>query len=153
MKHKRKRAKRASGMYCPYCGSPVVLRSAEGIYRDNYNNTMLYVCSRYPECDSYVRTHPGTLIPVGTLANKDLRALRKEAHYYFDQLFQKGVMSKQEAYVWLAGLLQAPISHAHIGYLGDYYCKEVIRESQNLLRQRHVDISYMPSLGSGDIAS
>lgn len=53
-----------SAMRCPYCGSPVVLRSADGIYKENHANTKLYVCSRYPACDAYVRVHEGTNKPV-----------------------------------------------------------------------------------------
>ena len=71
-------------MRCPYCGSPVDLRSADGIYYDNSRNTRLYVCRNYPQCDSYVRVHPGTDIPVGTMANRRLRALRAEAHRYYE---------------------------------------------------------------------
>ena len=67
MKRKAKtdNARKRNEMRCPYCGAPVVLKSADGIYRDNSKNTMLYVCARYPACDAYVRTHPGTAIPVG----------------------------------------------------------------------------------------
>lgn len=64
-KKKKRKGFDRGGMRCPYCGSPVVYRSADGIYRDNSKGTMLYVCSRYPECDSYVRAHTGTNIPVG----------------------------------------------------------------------------------------
>lgn len=46
-------------------------------------------------------------------------------------------MSKQDAYQWLADILAAPLSEAHIGYLGEYYCKEVIREARNLLENRN----------------
>ena len=130
---KRKKGMHPSAMRCQYCGGTVVLRSADGIYRDNPNHTMLYVCSNYPHCDAYVRTHPGTNIPVGTLANRKLRMLRNEAHHQFDQLYRSGIMSKQDAYLWLADLLQMPLSKAHIGYLGEYYCNEVIAESKKLL--------------------
>lgn len=135
MNHKKKKRKRTQAMRCPVCGANMILRSADGIYRENLNHTMLYVCKNYPQCDTYVRTHPGTTIPVGTPANRELRALRNEAHHYFDQLYRSGFMSKQEAYLWLAGLLQVPLSQAHIGYLGDYYCREVIRESKKLLQR------------------
>ena len=121
---------------CPYCGSAIVLRSADGIYRENNGNTMLYVCSRYPACDAYVRAHPGTRTPVGTLANGSLRALRREAHQYFDRLHLTGIMSRKEAYEWLAGMLQAPLSQTHIGYLGEYYCRQVIEESKRMLENR-----------------
>ena len=97
---------------------------------------MLYVCSHYPECDAYVRVHAGTNIPVGSLANHELRTLRRTAHHYFDQLHQSGMMSKQDAYQWFADLICAPLSEAHIGYLGEYYCKQVIEESRRLLARQ-----------------
>lgn len=142
MKHKKKKkGMNPSGMRCQYCGGTVVLRSADGIYHDNSKNTMLWVCSNYPNCDAYVRTHPGTTIPVGTLANHELRALRNKAHHYFDQLYLSGMMSKQDAYLWLAGLLQVPLSKAHIGFLGEYYCMQVIEASQKLLERRRSRIT------------
>ena len=121
---------------CPYCGNSVVLRSADGIYQDNSANTMLFVCSRYPVCDAYVRVIPGTKTPIGSLANGSLRALRREAHQYFDRLYLTGIMSRNESYEWLASILQAPLSQAHIGYLGEYYCNQVIEESKRLLDNR-----------------
>ena len=108
----RKKRNNPAAMRCPYCGSPVILRSADGIYRENANDTMLYVCKRYPICDAYVRTHPGT---------------------YFDRLYLSGLMSKEQAYEWLACLIQAPMSEAHIGYLGEYYCRRVVDASRTML--------------------
>jgi len=88
--------------HCPYCGSSVVLRSADGIYRENHAGTMLYVCSRYPVCDAYIRVIPGTKTPVGSMANGDLRALRNKAHQHFDRLHLTGIMSRDQDYEWLA---------------------------------------------------
>ena len=45
-------------------------------------------------------------------------------------------MSKQDAYQWLANLIMAPPSEAHIGHLGEYYCKQVVEESRKLLERR-----------------
>lgn len=132
---KKKRAQNAAPR-CPYCGSHSVLRSADGIYRTNDKNTMLYVCSRYPACDSYVRVHPGTKIPLGTMANRELRALRNEAHRNFDQLHKRGLMSREDAYHWLASILAAPLGQAHIGHLGEYYCRQVIEESKKVLNSQ-----------------
>lgn len=153
-KKKKRKGVNASQMRCPYCGSPVVYRSADGIYHDNRNDTMLYVCSRYPECDSYVRVHAGTKIPVGSLANHELRSLRRTAHHYFDQLYECGYMSKQEAYQWLADLIMAPLSEAHIGHLGEYYCKQVIEESRKLLNHnRQRSVRQFQVVGGGVLAS
>ena len=135
-----KRTKRRKGMggapenrRCPYCGSPVHLRSADGIYRDNSRDTKLYVCARYPACDAYVRVHPGTIIPVGALADAKLRALRRTTHQHFDKLHESGLMTKEGAYGWLAFTLQSPLSQAHIGYLSEYYCTLIISESKKLM--------------------
>ena len=136
---KKKRAQSLAPR-CPYCGSHSVLRSADGIYRNNDKNTMLYVCSKYPACDSYVRVHPGTKIPMGTMADRQLRALRNEAHRNFDQLHKQGLMSKEDAYLWLASILAAPLGQAHIGYLGEYYCRQVIEASKQQVEnaKRHL---------------
>lgn len=100
---------------------------------------MLYVCKNYPACDAYVRVHKGTTVPMGVPANWKLRKLRNEAHHYFDQLYKRGYMTKQDAYYWLADILCVPFSEAHIGYLGEYYCQKVIEESKKVLA-RHAGI-------------
>ena len=128
-------------MYCPYCGGRTELRSADGIYHDNRDGTMLYICKNYPRCDTYVRVRPGTMEPIGTLANGRLRALRTDAHRYFNQLYERGIMTKREAYEWLSQMLDLPMSKTHIGLMGEYYCELVIQESKKLLgasnRNRH----------------
>lgn len=136
MKQKKKSRKGVtrSVMYCPYCGSRTELRSADGIYHDNRDNTMLYVCKNYPRCDAYVRVVPGTTQPMGSLANGHLRAMRTEAHRYFNQLYMTGIMTKTEAYQWLSDIIGLPMSKTHIGDMGEYYCELVIQESQKLLQ-------------------
>ena len=119
-----------------HCGRPAILRSADGICKNHRPGAMVYVCSGYPACNSFVMAHPGTLEPMGTLATPELRRLRYEAHQQFNQLYKSGLMTRQEAYRWLAYIVQAPMSHAHIGHLGEYYCKVVIQESKKLLEQR-----------------
>lgn len=134
---KRKKRKGINGgtPRCPYCGSNSVLRSADGIYYDNSRDVMLYVCKNYPKCDSYVRVHPGTNIPMGSLANKELRAMRRDAHHHFNKLYSKGGMSKRDAYEWLAETVGLPVEKAYIGFMGEYYCSLVIEESKKALSQ------------------
>ena len=109
MKSKKRKGMKQYNLRCPYCGSGAVYRSADGIYRENKEGIMLYVCSKYPECDAYVRVHKGTKIPMGELADRELRNLRREAHHYFDQLYQTGMMTRDEAYRWLADQISAPM--------------------------------------------
>ena len=70
------------------------------------------------------------------MANRELRALRNEAHRNFDQLYKRGLMSREDAYRWLASILAAPLGQAHIGYLGEYYCRQVIEESKKVLNSQ-----------------
>ena len=133
---KKNKRKQSCAPRCPYCGSHSTLKSAEGIYKNNSRDTMLYVCKNYPGCDSYVRVQPGTKIPMGTMANGELRRLRTEAHWHFDQLYKRGYMTKDDAYRWLAAILCVPLNQAHIGMLGEYYCKKVIEESKKLLNRQ-----------------
>jgi hypothetical protein len=123
---------------CPYCGSPVIFRSSEGIIKGNPKKVKLYVCLRYPACNAYVRVHEGTRIPVGELATPELRSLRRQAHLYFDQLYLSGLMSKQVAYQWLSEVTCTPPNRAHIGYLREYNCQLVIEESKKLLDEKHI---------------
>ena len=139
---KNRRGVNRSVMYCPYCGSRTELRSADGIYHENRSGTMLYVCKNYPRCDAYVRVIPGTTQPIGTMANAKLRALRTEAHRYFNQLYIRGIMSKQEAYQWLSELIGLPMAKTHIGDMGEYYCELVIQESQKLLNAQNGNRKY-----------
>ena len=81
---KKKKGINYSSMKCPYCGSTVEFRSADGIYKNNSKGAMLYVCRRYPECDAYVSVHEGTRVPMGLMADGHLRRLRIEAHRAFD---------------------------------------------------------------------
>ena len=127
---KRKRAKLVT--QCPYCGGKVTFRSADGIYTENKFNTMLYVCSNYPRCDSYVRAIPGTDIPVGSMANPKLRRLRLDAHRALSDIVKTGIMTDKESYEWLQRLLQLSKDDAHIGCLNEFTCKQVIAECEKI---------------------
>ena len=65
---------------CPYCGREAVLRSASYVHKEKALEEYLYVCSGYPQCDSYVGVHTGTKTPRGSLADRNLRRKRTQAH-------------------------------------------------------------------------
>ena len=155
MKQKSNRGKLCTPQKSPepvrcHCGRPAVLRSAEGICKTHKPGAMVYVCSNYPACNSFVMAHPNTMEPMGTLAPPELRRLRYEAHNQFDQLYKSGLMTRQEAYRWLAYVVQAPMSHAHIGHLGEYYCKIVIQESRKLLAKRRESNAALKKVSGGE---
>lgn len=115
-------------MKCPYCGAEVVLKDATYIYHSNKSKEWgkVWVCSNYPKCNSYVGCHKGTEIPLGRLANARLRTLKAEAHKQFDPLWKSGLMSRKEAYSWLATMLNIPIYECHIGLFDIKMCQKVI---------------------------
>lgn len=134
MNHKKKRKGVSNyAPRCPYCGSTTVYRSATGIYAENPDNVMLYVCTNYPACDAYIRTQKGTAIPIGEMANGKLRALRTDAHRLFNQLYLKRYMPKRTAYIWLSSVLGVPYEKAHIAQLSEMQCELVIRETKKQL--------------------
>jgi ssDNA-binding Zn-finger/Zn-ribbon topoisomerase 1 len=82
---------------CPYCNSKVNLTDSAAVYHGkSYGD--IYLCDKYPECDAYVGVHKGTTVPLGTMANKELREWRKKAHAVFDSLWKTGKITRKAAY-------------------------------------------------------
>jgi len=46
---------------CLYCNSKVELKDSDVIYGKSYG--LVYICSKFPKCDSYVGVHRGTTFP------------------------------------------------------------------------------------------
>lgn len=126
---------------CPYCGERPEFVDSIVIYGKSYGN--IYFCK---SCDAYVGVHKGTEKSLGRLANKELREAKKEAHYYFDQLWNRKLrkwMKKKEnhsrkeissmrrivrnqAYSWLSKQMNLPAKHTHIGMFSVERCQQVI---------------------------
>lgn len=83
---------------CPYCGSQAFLRPASVVCGDRADdpNAKLYVCARYPFCNAYVAAHRDTHLPMGTLADPDLRHKRKAAHIALDRMMACGSMTRKQ---------------------------------------------------------
>ena len=111
---------------CPYCGSKALLRPASVVYRHVSPSEEVYVCARYPVCDAYVAAHRDSRLPMGTLANRKLRQMRRDAHLALNRLWEDGYMSKKEAYRWLQVQLGLPEAEAHIAHFSEYRCAQVI---------------------------
>lgn len=122
-------------IHCPYCGSLVTKRAASYVYGKNAKpNTFLYVCDRYPACDSYVAAHTKSGLPMGTPANKTLRNKRIAAHKALDRIWKNGYMTKEQVYIWLQAKLDMPANAMHIGELDEYYCNRIIYECNRAYR-------------------
>ncbi len=109
---------------CPYCNGKAVLVHSSVVYpRSNYGN--LWVCAHYPECDAYVGCHKGGDVPLGRLANAELREAKKRAHAAFDPWWQKGGLNRSTAYEWLAQRLYISEADCHIGKFDVAQCERV----------------------------
>ena len=111
---------------CPYCGSRALLRPASVVHKHTVPGEEVYVCARFPACDAYVSAHRDSHLPMGTLADKSLRIKRRQAHIALSQLWERGLMTRKEAYRWLQVQLGLPESEAHIGRFSAYRCEQVI---------------------------
>lgn len=132
-----KKKKRRRDIYCPYCGSVAVKRSAWKVYGDDppeegAEEKELWVCSKYPDCDSYVSADKNGK-PMGMLADKELRHLRIVAHRYFDEIYKNKIMSRSQSYRLLADRLAIPHSCAHIASFNTYRCTETISMAKEIL--------------------
>lgn len=60
--------KKRKQIHCPYCGAKATLLPSSAVYGDAAKTDgYLYVCDRYPKCDSYVGAHKKPNCPWGLL--------------------------------------------------------------------------------------
>ena len=112
---------------CPYCGAPAICRPASTIHGACtwQKGSYLYLCSRWPACDSYVAAHKKDHRPMGSLANKNLRRKRIQAHQALEELRQDRHMEKWAIYLWLQGKLQMDPDKVHISMFSEEMCDRV----------------------------
>jgi hypothetical protein len=109
---------------CDYCGEQASYIDSAQVYGGK-SYGMIYFC----DCQdgaAYVGCHPSTNVPMGRLANPELRKAKVEAHISFDQLWRKGDMTRREAYAWLQGAMSLTAFEAHIGKFTIEQCHQVV---------------------------
>ena len=114
-------------VWCPYCNAGAEYVDSAEIYGKSYG--MIYLCR---PCDAYVGVHKGTDIPLGRLADKELRHWKRVAHASFDPIWQLGRFrgKRSAAYSWLAEQMGLPEEEAHIGMFDIAQCKKVVTISE-----------------------
>lgn len=108
---------------CRYCGEDVELVNNAIFYGGrSYGWPLAYACSC---CGARVGCHPGTTVPLGTLADKPTMAARRAAHAAFDPLWQnKGPGSRSRAYRALSKAMGRKASH--ISWMDIEECQAVV---------------------------
>ena len=106
---------------CPYCKSSTKIISETEVYGREYKGRKLIACINFPKCDSYVGTHDdGTAL--GRLANKNLRNRKKQAHFWFDKIWQEKYLERGELYQELSEFLDLPPEYTHVGMFSETTC-------------------------------
>jgi hypothetical protein len=127
---------------CPYCNKDAMLVKGAAIYphRPDLFGKNFWRCK---PCDAYVGCHSpahkngkggvgnGT-VPLGRLANAELRRAKQAAHTAFDPLWKPGgSMNRGKAYAWLAGALDISPDDCHIGMFDVDTCRAVVAAVAN----------------------
>lgn len=132
---------------CPYCGATSRLVTGLDVYpgRRDLWAKRFYKC---PACvDVWVGCHPpatpgkgggqgdGT-VPLGRLADAELRSAKQAAHAAFDPLWRGHGMRRREAYAWLAKELGIKPREAHIGLFDPAQCRAVLAAVERFHQQK-----------------
>lgn len=118
---------------CPYCGEPATLFKSSRQFYHGRNFGPVWACT---DCDAWVGCHRGSpnFVPLGRLANAELRKAKMAAHAAFDRLWrgkaEKEGCSRSKArgagYRWLAVQLGVDPKDCHIGMFDVEQCQRVV---------------------------
>lgn len=116
------------GKVCPYCNKKTEYIDSIEVYSKSYG--MIYICR---PCKAWVGVHKDRNESLGRLANAELREAKKNAHFYFDKLWNAKIetgikkgKARGKAYTWLSEELGTKIEETHIGWFDVDMCKKVI---------------------------
>lgn len=115
-------AKKHPPVTCPYCQNPAKWVNNQEVYGKQYGKS--FMCYWCKPCDAYVGCHNNSKKPLGTMANKQLRTLRRKAHAHVDPLWQDGRMTRKEMY---SSLNQIFGYEVHIGASDIELCKAILK--------------------------
>jgi hypothetical protein len=112
---------------CPYCGNEAKLVDSSIVYGKSYGK--IWDCR---PCDAYVGVHKNNdeNIPLGRLANRELRHWKIKAHDAFDPLWKSKKMNRKSAYSFMQEIMGLTPEQAHIGLFDVEQCKLLIEKLQ-----------------------
>jgi len=115
---------RPAGPKCPYCGGAAQLVDSAIVYHGR-SYGLIWDCR---PCDAYVGVHKNGTgdVPLGRLADAELRRWKVLAHAAFDPLWKTGGMARGAAYALLARLVGVPADQAHIGMFDVAQCRLLV---------------------------
>ena len=119
---------------CNYCREPAELITGMVLYphRPDLADVTIWRCDK---CDAHVGTHRDSdNVPLGRLANAELRGWKRRAHGAFDPLWKRKMekegcsktQARKAGYKWLADQLEIEVKKCHIGMFDVDMCKKVV---------------------------
>ncbi len=92
-------------------------------------------CSRAPICPGTHGAHPDGR-PFGIPANRETNRARLEAHAVFDRLWlDRYVPSREDAYLWLQGVMRLDEAAAHFGMFDIAACDKATRFAREFIER------------------
>ena len=110
---------------CQYCNNPSKVITGKKLYPNTrwIHKKYFWICK---SCDAYVGCHGKSKKPLGSLANKKLRELRKLCHYKFYEYSKANNLTKKESYKWLSEIMKLDPKHAHFGMFDIDQCSKFL---------------------------
>lgn len=110
---------------CDYCQQEAKQVGGKEVYphRPDLYDKQFFIC--WP-CGARVGCHPDTNVPLGRLANAELRKMKSLAHQCFDPLWKERGIPRGKAYGLLAKSMNMSRKDCHIGLFDETLCKQVI---------------------------
>lgn len=124
---------------CPHCQKRAKLTTGRTVYprRPDLATKVLWICR---DCDAWCGVHDNSprFKALGTPANKELRQLRRQAHSFFDPLWQLKQdrdscarhVARNSGYAWIATKLGIPVEECHIAMFNKEKCQAVVNLCQ-----------------------
>ena len=104
---------------CDYCGKEAEWVDNKEIYGRRYGDSwMMWWCK---DCDAYVGCHNNSRVPLGRMANKELREIKKRVKNIWIKAM-KEPMGIGQAYAKLAEMMGIDRKLCHFGYFGKEEC-------------------------------
>lgn len=123
-----------NGSRCPYCFGYTEFIDSKEVYQESHG--FIFICRR---CESWCTTLPNSDQCAGSLANKELRQLRRKTQELLQPLIERKVRYGYErrkvqikVREWISKILNRPLEESHIAMMDIPECNKMIAEIKSL---------------------
>lgn len=118
---------------CEHCGGIVTVENNSIIYSKEYGHyPWIYYCNW---CSASVGMHPYTNIPLGTLANREIKEARKDSKASFFKYVKVSGYSRSACYAHLSKALSISPKETHFGLFDVERCNAAKQALIKLTRE------------------